>query len=85
MALPCIIPRGFFAAFVPWQWLLAMRRLLLCACAQLASFDWLLFCPVGFVLPLVVPPSQMLRDINDSRWPAWVAVVVVIIELWCCL
>ena len=57
MALPCIIPRGFFAAFVPWQWLLAVRRLYLCARACLASFDWLLLCPVGFLLSLVVPPT----------------------------
>ena len=85
MVLPCTIPRGFLAGVFPWQWLLAARGLDLCACAGQARSDKQLLCPVGFLLTFSMPPSQMLRDINDPRWPAWVAVVVVIVELWCCL
>ena len=85
MALPCTIPRGFLAGVVPWQWLLAARRLTLCACACQAKSDKRLLCPVGVLLTFSMPPSQRPRDIDYSRWPAWVAVVIFIAELFCCL
>ena len=84
MGLPFAIPRGFSAGVVPWQRLVAVRRSVLWACAGQAKSDKQLLCPIGFLLSLSMPPSQILSDIDDPWWQPWVLIVLVLVRLLVC-
>ena len=81
--LPFAIPRGSFAGVLPRRKLFAAHWLSLLVCACSARFH-LQLCPLGLPLSLFVAPSKMLGDIDDSRWPTGVTVVLVFARLPSC-